>query len=96
MRKWVQHTAIADKPPSSRSAELERLHRVQPFDAITHTEEGDVGHSILQKDMPDDEDYHCEPNKRRKLAIHRRRGSRASFHLNRSWPVAQSQSAWTS
>jgi hypothetical protein len=40
---------------------------VQAFDAISRTEEGDDGHSILQKDMPDDEKYHCEPNKRRKL-----------------------------
>ena len=47
--------------------EMHRLHRAQPFDAITRTGEGDAGHSILQKAMPDDEDYHCEPNKRRKF-----------------------------
>ena len=67
MRNWVQHKDIADKPPSARSAELERMHRVQPIDALSRTEEGDDGHSILQKDMPDDEAYDCEPNKRRKL-----------------------------
>ena len=25
-----------------------------------------MGHSILQQDMPDEEDYYCEPTKRRK------------------------------
>ena len=60
MRNWAQHKDIADKPPSARSAELERLHRVQPFDAISRTEEDDDGHSILQKDMPDDKEYDCE------------------------------------
>ena len=95
MRNWVQHKDIADKPPSARSAELERMHRVQPIDALSRTEEGDDGHSILQKDMPDDEEYDCEPNKRRKL-----RYSPSAwllcFHLHRSWPVAQRKSAWTS
>ena len=66
MHNWEQHKAIADKPPSSRSAEMLRLHRAQPFDAITRTDEGNTGHSVLQKDITDDEDY-CEPNKRRKL-----------------------------
>ena len=41
MRNWMQHQAIADKPPSSRCAELEHLHRSQPVDAISRTEEGD-------------------------------------------------------
>ena len=77
MRNWEQHTAIAGKPPSSRCAEMHRLHRTQPFDAITCTEEGDAGHSILQKDMPDDEDYHCCPSREESFAIQRRRGSRA-------------------
>ena len=58
MRKWEQHKAIEDKPPISRSEKMLRLHRAQLFDAITRTDEGDMGHSILQEDMPDDEDYH--------------------------------------
>ena len=90
MRNWEQHKAIEDRPPSSRCEKMLRVHRTQLFDAISRTEEGDMGHSILQKDMPDDEDYHCEPNKRRKL-----RYWLPCFHLNRSWPVAQRKSAWT-
>ena len=95
MRNWEQHNAIADKPPSSRSEEMLRLHRAQHFDAITRTDEGDMGHSLLQKDMPDDEDYHCEPNKRRKLR-YSPSAWLSSFHLTSSWPVAQRQTAWTS
>ena len=34
------------------------LHRTQVFDTISRIGEGDMGHSILQRDMPDDEDYH--------------------------------------
>ena len=67
----------------------------QPFDAITRTDEGDAGHSILQKDMPDDEEYDCEPNKRRKLR-YSRSAWLSCFHLNSSWPVAQRKSTWTS
>ena len=36
--------AIEDKPPSSRSEKMLRLHRAQLFDAITRTDEGDMGH----------------------------------------------------
>ena len=36
-------------------------------DAISRTDEGDMGLFLLPKSMPDDEDYHCEPSKRRKL-----------------------------
>ena len=43
------------------------LHRAQVVDAISRSKEGDMDHSILQQDMPDDEDHHCEPTKRRKL-----------------------------
>ena len=59
---------IADNPPSSRCAELERLHRSKSVDAISRTHEGDRGHSILQQDMPDDEDYDCEPSWWRRTA----------------------------
>ena len=75
--------------------EMHRLHRAQPFDAITRTEEGDEGHSILQKNMPDDEEYDCEPNERRKLR-HPPSAWLSCFHLHISWPVAQRKSAWTS
>ena len=53
-----------------------------------------MGHSILQKDMPDDEDYHCEPKKRRKLR-YSPSAWLTCFNLTSSWPVAQCQSAWT-
>jgi hypothetical protein len=45
--------------------------------------------------MPDDEDYHCEPSKRRKLR-YLPSAWLSCFHLTRSWPVAQRKSAWTS
>ena len=87
----MRHKDIADKPPSARSAKLERLHPAQPFDAISRTEEGDDGHSILQKDMPDDEEYDCEPNKRRKLR-YSPSAWLSCFHLNSPWPVSQCKS----
>ena len=64
-------------------------------DAISRTDEGDMGHSILQKNMPDDEGYHCEPSKRRKLRYSPSAWG-SCFHLTRSWPVAERKSAWTS
>ena len=36
------------------------LHRARVIDAISRTEEGEMGRSILQGDMPDEEDYHDE------------------------------------
>ena len=54
MRNWAIEVVLA----SARGAEMLRLHRAQLFNAITRTDEDDMGHSILQKDMPDDEDYH--------------------------------------
>jgi len=95
MRNGEQHKAIEDRPPRYRSEKMLRLRRTQVLDAISRTEEGDMGHSILQKDMPDDEDYHCEPNKRRKLR-YSPSAWLSCFHLTRSWPVAQRKSAWTS
>ena len=53
-RNWKQHKAIEDRPPRARG---DQLHRAQLFDAITRADQGDMGRSILQKDMPDDEDY---------------------------------------
>ena len=95
MRNWEQHLTIQDNPPSSRCAELDRMHRSQAIDAISRTQEGDSGHSILQQDMPDDEEYDCEPNKRRKLR-YSPSAWLSCFHLYGSWPVAQRKSAWTS
>jgi hypothetical protein len=81
MRNWEQHKAIEDKPPSSRSEKMLRLHRTQLFDAITRTDESDMGHSILQKDMPDDEDYHVSRIRGGSFDTPRLRGSRASTSL---------------
>ena len=67
MFHWVQHKAIEDSPPSARCAQMLALHRAKIIDAISRTEECEMGHSLLQRDMPDDEDYHCEPSKRRKF-----------------------------
>ena len=61
MRHWEQHKAIEARPTSSTCAKMLALHRDQVLNAITRTEEGDMSHSILQLDMPADEDYHCEP-----------------------------------
>lgn len=58
MRHRVQHKAIKDRPPSTRCAQMLALHQTQVIDAIFCTEEGDMGHSILQGDMPDDEHFH--------------------------------------
>ena len=58
MRNWAQHKAIEAVLPNARAAEMHRLHKAQKFDAVTRTDDGEVGHSILQKDVPDDEDYH--------------------------------------
>ena len=43
----------------------------------------------------DDEEYDCEPNKRRKLR-YSPSAWLSCFHLHGSWPVAQRKSAWTS
>ena len=54
MRNWAQHKAVEDVPSNPRIAEMDRLarlHRAQAFDAVTRTDEGDMGHSILQKDI---------------------------------------------
>jgi hypothetical protein len=67
----------------------------QVIDAISRTDEGDMGHSILQQDMPDDENYHCEPSNRGKLR-YSASAWLSRFHLTSSWPVAQRRSAWTS
>ena len=64
-------------------------------DAISRTYEGDMGHSFLQKNMPHDEDYDCEPSKGRKLR-HSPSAWLSCFHLTRSWPVAERKSGWTS
>ena len=95
MRHWVQRKAIEDRPPSARCAQMLALHRAQIIDAISRTEECEMGHSLLQRDMPDDEDYLCEPSKRRKLR-YSQFAWLSCFHLARSWPVAQRKSAWTS
>ena len=95
MRNWVQHKDVANKPPSSRCAEMERMHWSQSVNAISRTDVADEGHSILQQDMPDDEEYECEPNKRRKLR-YSPSAWLSCFHLHGSWPVAQRKSAWTS
>ena len=63
----------------------------QVFDAISRSEEGDMAHPILPQDMPDDEDHHCETNKRRKLR-YSLSAWLSCFHLIRSWPVAQRKS----
>ena len=46
-------------------------------------------------DTQDDEEYDCEPNKRRKLR-YSPSAWLSCFHLLGSWPVAQRNSAWTS
>ena len=92
MRHWVQHKAIEDRPTSTRCAQLLALQRARVIDAISRTEEGEMGHSILERDMPDHEDHHCEPSKRMKLryspsdvntgnrSVHSSDGSPRSMH----------------
>ena len=51
-----------------------------------------MGHSILQRDTLDEEDFHCEKSKRRKLR-HSSSTWLSCFHLILSWPPSQRKSA---
>ena len=56
-------------PPSARSVKIPRLHGAQSLDAIARADDGDMGHAILQKEMPDDEDYHLRAQKEEEASI---------------------------
>ena len=58
MHPCVQHKAIGRSSPDVRKC-LPCTGQV--IDAISRTDEGHMGHLILQQNMRDDEDYHCEP-----------------------------------
>ena len=51
MRNWAPHMVIEAVPPNARTAKKLSLHKAQKFNAVTRTDEGDMGHSILQKDI---------------------------------------------
>ena len=67
MRHWGPHAQALQAPPSARCQHLRTLHCTHTCIANSHTEEGEPGHSILQHDMPDEEEPDCPEDKQRKL-----------------------------
>ena len=67
MRHWGPHAAALQEPPSARCQHLRTLHCTHTCIATSRKEEGEPGHSILQHDMPDEEEPDCPEDKQRKL-----------------------------
>ena len=67
MRHWGPHASAEEEPPSARCKHLRMLHRTHTCIAISSTEDGEPGHSILQHDMPDQEEHDCPEAKKRRL-----------------------------
>jgi hypothetical protein len=68
MREWPQHKAVRVLgPPNLRCAALHLRHASQKIACISRTVEGQHGHSLLQRSMPDEEDRDCVPNKRKTI-----------------------------
>ena len=59
---------IQDQPPSLRCQHLRMLHGKVTVNAASRVREVDPGHSILQHDMPDDEDPAYEEERIKKFA----------------------------
>ena len=66
MDNWKPH--LNAQPPSRRCQDLRMLHREVSVNASSRVPEDSPGHSILQHDMPDDEDPNCEDAKKKKLS----------------------------
>ena len=66
MGNWEPH--LNAQPPSRRCQDLRMLHRKVSVNASSRVPEDSPGHSILQHDMPDDEDPNCEDAKKKKLS----------------------------
>ncbi len=67
MRHWGPHAQALQAPPSARCQHLRMLHCTHTCIATSRKEEGEPGHSILQHDMPDEEEPDCPEDKQRKL-----------------------------
>ena len=67
MSHWGPHATAKAEPPSARCQHLRMLHRTHTCIATSSTDDGEPGHSILQHDMPDQEDPDCPEAKKRRL-----------------------------
>ena len=63
LRNWEPH--LKARPPSRRCQDLRMLHSKVSVNATSRVPEDAPGHSILQHDMPDDEDPNCEDVRKR-------------------------------
>ena len=68
MRYWEPHLTSQAQPPSLRCQHLRLLHSKETVNATSDVSGGAPGHSVLQHDMPDDEDPNCEKARKKKLA----------------------------
>jgi hypothetical protein len=60
-------TGSRTSPPIARCKHLRRLHCKVTVNSISRAPEGASGHSILQHDMPDDEEPDCEEVRQNQL-----------------------------
>ena len=62
-----QQVACEISAPNSRCSALHQRHASQMFACIARTVEDQLGHSLLQASMPDEEERDCAPNKRKTI-----------------------------
>ena len=67
MRNWAPHLTAQAQPASIRCQHLRMLHSKVTVNATSRVPEGAAGHSILQDNMPDDEDMDCDEARKKKL-----------------------------